>query len=199
MTCETPDPHDLPRPSIQVIETKIQGCYEFQPTIVDDQRGSFAKIFHRPLWDSLGLCTDFEEEYFTCSVHGTLRGLHFQLPPMHYHKVVLCLRGRVWDVVVDLRKDSPNYGQHISIDLTGTKSNGVYLSAGLAHGFCVTGTEALLYYKVSRVYSPAHDSGIRWDSANIPWPISDPILSDRDRKLAPLSEFNSPFNLVQSE
>ena len=196
MSTAAPDPHDLPYPKIQVIKTAIHGCYELRPTVVDDRRGFFAKLFHRPLWEKLGLCTEFEEEYVTRSVPGTLRGLHFQTPPMHHHKVVICLRGAAWDVVVDLRKDSPTYGKHVSIDLSETMANAVYLPAGVAHGFCVTGTEALLYYKLSSVYSPAHDSGIRWDSAGISWPISDPVLSDRDKILKPFAEFESPFTMA---
>jgi len=183
----------LPRPKIMVISTKIPGCYELQPTVLDDARGFFAKIFYRPLWQELGLCTEFPEEYVTRSLPGTLRGLHFQMPPMHHHKVVVCLRGRAWDVAVDLRKDSPAYGQHISINLADSLANALYVPAGVAHGFCVTGAEALLYYKVSTVYSPAHDAGIRWDSCNIPWPIAAPTLSERDKALPSLAEFDSPF------
>jgi len=74
-------------------------------------------------------------------------------------------------------------------------ANALYIPAGVAHGFCVTGAEALLYYKLSSVYSPAHDAGIRWDSANIPWPISDAVLSDRDKGLPSLADFDSPFTL----
>jgi dTDP-4-dehydrorhamnose 3,5-epimerase len=194
-----PDPTNLPRSGIQVCETGIKGCYELRPAVVNDQRGYFAKIFHRPLWEELGLSTDFAEEYLTYSVPGVLRGLHFQIPPMHCHKVVLCLQGRVWDAAVDLRKDSPSFGQHVAVELSGAKANAIYLPAGLAHGFCVTGTEALLYYKVSSVYSPEHDAGIRWDSANVSWPISDPVLSDRDLKLPSFAEFDSPFTLVSNK
>lgn len=187
---------EAPRPNIQVIETKIHGCYELRPTVLDDQRGFFAKIYHRPLWQDLGLCTHYEEEYVTRSLPGTLRGLHFQRPPMQHHKVVLCLRGRAWDVAVDLRRDSPTYGEHISVNLSCTMANALYLPAGLAHGFCVTGAEALLFYKLSSVYTPACDDGIRWDSAGIPWPISDPVLSARDQTLQSLADFDSPFTLA---
>jgi len=196
---DKPDLHSLPKPNIQVIKTKIHGCYELRPTVIDDQRGFFAKIFHRPLWEELGLCTEFEEEYVTRSLPGTLRGLHFQVPPMHHHKVVLCLRGRAWDVAVDLRRDSPTFGEHISVNLSCTMANALYIPAGLAHGFCVTGAEALLYYKLSSVYSPAHDSGIRWDSAEIPWPISDPVLSERDKKLGSFEDFESPFKFTSGD
>jgi len=186
---------ETPRPKIQVIETKILGCFELRPTVIGDSRGFFTKIFHRALWQELGLCTDYQEEYFTYSTRGTLRGLHFQTPPMQHAKVVVCARGSAFDVAVDLRIDSPTYGEHISVNLSGELANAVYLPAGLAHGFCVTSEEALLYYKVSSLFAPAHDGGIRWDSANIPWPISSPNLSDRDKQLPLLSEYKSPFRL----
>ncbi len=189
-----PNLRDLPQPKIQIIPTEIHGCYELRPTVINDRRGFFAKIFHRPLWEELGLCTDFDEEYVTRSLPGTLRGLHFQAPPMQHHKVVLCLRGSAWDVAVDLRRGSPTYGAHISVNLSCGLANALYLPAGLAHGFCVTGAEALLYYKLSSVYSPEHDTGIRWDSAGISWPIADPILSDRDAALPALEDFESPFS-----
>ena len=183
----------LPRPKVDVIETKILGCYELRPAVKEDERGFFAKIFHRPLWEELGLCTEFQEEYVTRSLPGTLRGLHFQTPPMQHEKVVLCLRGRAWDVALDLRRGSPTYGEYASVNLSCTLANAMYLPAGVAHGFCVTGAEALLYYKLTSVHSPGHDKGVRWDSAGIPWPISDPILSARDRELPRLEDFDSPF------
>jgi dTDP-4-dehydrorhamnose 3,5-epimerase len=186
---------DLPRPKIEFVATPLAGCFEIRPTVMDDKRGFFAKIFHKPLWQELGLCIEFDEEYLTYSVRGTLRGLHLQLPPMQHAKVVLCVKGEVFDVAVDLRKGSPTYGEHAVTRLSGAISNAVYLPPGIAHGFCVTSEEALLYYKQSSVYSPSHDAGVRWDSANIAWPISDPILSERDKVFQPLSAFESPFNL----
>jgi dTDP-4-dehydrorhamnose 3,5-epimerase len=183
----------LPRPRIHVIETGIPGCYELRPEVLTDERGSFAKVFHRPLWEELGLCVEFNEEYVTRSLPGTLRGLHFQVPPMQHVKVVSCLSGRAWDVVLDLRKDSPTRGQYASVSLDSMTANAIYLPPGVAHGFCVPGPEALLHYKLSSVHSPAHDKGIRWDSAGIAWPVSNPILSKRDLELPRLDEFDSPF------
>jgi dTDP-4-dehydrorhamnose 3,5-epimerase len=188
-----------PEPSITVRSTRLDGCFELLPSALVDARGSFTKIFHRPLWERLGLCTRFEEEYVTWSSAGTIRGLHFQVPPMQYHKVVICLRGAVLDVAVDLRRKSPTYKQHICIELSGELANGVYLPPGLAHGFCVTGQEALLYYKVSKIYSPEHDTGIRWDSAEIDWPIDAPLLAERDKRWLSLDEFDSPFILENRE
>lgn len=187
------DESALPRPKIAVVKTVIPGCFELRPTVIRDSRGFFAKVFHRPLWKDLGLQTNFAEEYATYSLPWSLRGLHFQLPPMAHDKVVLCLRGNAFDVAVDLRKGSPAYGEYVAVNLSSTQSNALYLPAGVAHGFCVTGDEALLYYKLTTVYSPAHDAGIRWDSAGIPWPMTDPILSERDLRLPTLDEFDSPF------
>ena len=187
------DEHELPKPRIAVVETPIPGCYELRPSVKRDQRGFFAKVFHRPLWQDLGLRTEFAEEYATYSLPWTMRGLHFQLPPMAHDKVVFCLRGNAFDVAVDLRKGSPAYGKHVSVNLSSMQSNALYIPAGVAHGFCVTGDEALLYYKLTTVYSPEHDAGIRWDSAGIPWPMTEPTLSDRDLALPRLEEFDSPF------
>ena len=185
----------LPRPKIQVIQTKVLGCYELRPSVVNDGRGFFAKIFHRPLWNELGLCTEFHEEYITHSHPGALRGIHFQVPPYQQDKVVLCLRGKAWDVGLDLRIDSPTYLEHAVVNLDSTTVNAMYLPAGVAHGFCATDEAALMYYKASSVYSPLHDQGIRWDSAHISWPVNDPIISERDRGLPRLDEFSTPFKL----
>jgi dTDP-4-dehydrorhamnose 3,5-epimerase len=187
------DERSLPRPKIAVIKTSIPGCFELRPTVTRDVRGFFAKVFHRPLWEDLGLQTAFAEEYATYSLPWTMRGLHFQTPPMAHDKVVFCLRGNAFDVAVDLRKGSPSYGQHFSANLSSMQSNALYIPAGVAHGFCVTGDEALLYYKVTTVYSPEHDAGIRWDSADIPWPMTNPQLSERDLQLPRFEDFDSPF------
>jgi dTDP-4-dehydrorhamnose 3,5-epimerase len=184
---------ELVRPRIEVIATAIPGCFELRPTVKRDPRGFFSKVFHRPLWRDLGLQTEFAEEYSTYSLPWTMRGLHFQTPPMEHDKVVLCLKGNAFDVAVDLRRGSPAYGRHISVNLSSMQSNALYLPAGVAHGFCVTGEECLLYYKLTSVYSPEHDAGIRWDSAGIPWPMTDPLLSERDQYLPRLEDFDSPF------
>jgi dTDP-4-dehydrorhamnose 3,5-epimerase len=189
----------LPRPKLQLLPTAIDGCLELRPGVMHDARGFFTKVFHRPLWTELGLCTHFAEEYVTHSVHGTVRGMHFQVPPMQHHKVVLCLHGTVLDVVLDLRANSATYGEHVCTTLSAEAANAMYLAPGLAHGFCVTSKEAMLYYKVSSAYSPVHDCGIRWDSAGVRWPVADPLISERDKNLIPLSEFASPFTIPERD
>jgi dTDP-4-dehydrorhamnose 3,5-epimerase len=180
-------------PKLDLLKTGIEGCYELRPAIIVDERGFFAKLFHEPLWRDLGLCTHYQEEYWTYSVRGTIRGLHFQTPPMHHHKVVVCLKGWAWDVALDLRQSSPTFGEQAVVTLDAGLGNAMYIPAGVAHGFCVPEEDALMYYKVSTVYSPQHDRGLRWDSAGIEWPISNPIISRRDQCLPALHEFVSPF------
>lgn len=178
---------------MQILRTNIPGCFEIHPEILRDNRGAFVKTFHEGVFSSHGLTTRFAEEYYTCSHRGVLRGLHFQTPPMELVKLVTCVSGRVFDAVVDLRVSSPAYGNYLAFELSAEKGNMLYLPAGLAHGFQVVSPEAILLYKVTAVYSPAHDSGIRWDSAGIPWPDDDRIISKRDSMFSPLHEFKSPF------
>ena len=178
---------------MELIESKIPGCYEIQPHIHRDERGSFVKTFHAPTFEALGLQTEFPEEYYSVSKKNVVRGMHFQLPPDDHVKLVCCTTGTVMDVVVDLRKGSPTYGQHTISKLNSEKGNMVYIPKGMAHGFCVLSGTATMIYKVSTVYSPTCDNGIRWNTASIDWPVSSPIISQRDLTLSSLLEFDSPF------
>ena len=171
----------------------IPGLYEIHPRILSDPRGRFVKTLHRDQFADLGLRSDFAEEYYSLSGPGVLRGLHFQVPPEEHVKLVYCIQGEVWDVVLDLRKGSPTYLQHAVFELSAKQGNMVYIPAGCAHGFCVPKGEAVLVYKVTSVYSPQHDHGVLWNSAGIPWPLANPQLSERDGLFPPLAEFDSPF------
>lgn len=163
-------------------DTAIPGCYELLPNVHTDERGKFVKTFHLDDFESLGLRTDFKEEYFSVSRKGVLRGLHFQKPPHDHVKMVYCVEGNVFDAVLDLRKASPTYGKNISFELSGEKCNVLYLPKGVAHGFYTMSTSAIMMYKVTAVYSPGHDSGIMWNSAGIAWPCNSPAISERDSK-----------------
>ncbi len=172
----------------------LSGAYELLPSVLGDERGRFIKTYHEPAFAELGLPFVLAEEFLTTSQHGVIRGLHFQSPPHDHIKVVCCVVGEVLDVLLDLRVGSPTYGQHARFFLSAERSTVLYIPPGIAHGFCVTGPgDATLLYKVSTPYAPAHDTGIRWDSAGIDWPISAPTLSERDRALPALSKFISPF------
>jgi dTDP-4-dehydrorhamnose 3,5-epimerase len=174
--------------------TSIDGCFEVQPKILDDHRGRFVKVFHAGAFADLGLADNFSEEYYSHSRNRVLRGMHFQTPPADHIKMVYCVTGAVFDVVVDLRVGSPTFGHAQSFALSADKGNFLYIPKGLAHGFCVTSATATLVYKVTSVYSPEHDTGVLWSSINVTWPISDPIVSERDAHFLPLSQFQSPFN-----
>ncbi len=173
--------------------TVIGGCLEIQPRIFSDNRGAFVKTFHRDLFRQHGLQCDFAEQFYSTSHQGVLRGLHFQLPPADHAKLVTCVAGEVLDAVVDLRVGSPTYGKYALIELGATKANMVYIPSGMAHGFLTLSASATLLYNTTSVHSPAHDSGIRWDSAKIPWKIESPVVSPRDAAFVGLSDFNSPF------
>jgi dTDP-4-dehydrorhamnose 3,5-epimerase len=178
---------------MEIRETSIPGCFELVAPRFEDERGAFVKTFHRDVFAAAGLETDFREQFYTTSRRGVLRGLHFQLPPADHVKLVHCLCGEVLDAVVDLRVGSPTYGRHQLFTLSAEKANLLYIPKGLAHGFHVASPQAIMCYAVSSVHSPAHDSGIRWDSAGIPWPDASPIVSKRDEGFTSLSSLASPF------
>lgn len=173
--------------------TLLSGCYEIHPPVFEDTRGRFVKVFHAPSYHDLQLETRFLEEYYSHSVKGVVRGMHFQNPPHDHVKIVYCVQGEVFDVVVDLRIGSPTYGKAHSVNLSAQKGNFLYIPKGLAHGFCVTSTSATLVYKVGSVHVPASDSGILWSSIDVDWPISSPTLSNRDASFPSLAQFKSPF------
>jgi len=180
---------------MKIKETAIAGCYEISPDLFDDQRGRFVKTFNFSRFAEKELGTKYLEDFYSISFKGVIRGLHFQLPPEDGVKLVYCLSGRAFDVVVDLRADSPKYGKYLAFELNSDKCNGIYIPPGLAHGFCAISDNVIMAYKMSKEYAPLKDSGIRWDSVGIDWPVKDPIISKRDQGFEKLSEFRSPFKV----
>ena len=178
---------------MKLIKTSISGCYIIQLDKTEDSRGAFVKTYHEPSFMDLGLETSFTEEYYSVSKKGVLRGLHFQAPPHAHTKIVYCTYGQVFDVVVDLRKGSKTYGMHETFNVNSEDAIMIYIPIGMAHGFYTLSETAIMMYKVSKVYSSQHDTGIQWDSANIPWPDCSPVISKRDKILPLMSEFKSPF------
>lgn len=174
-------------------ETKIAGCIEIQPKSFQDDRGRFVKVFHTLEFEKFHLSTRFMEEFYSFSKPGVVRGLHFQTPPHEHEKLVYCVQGEVFDVVLDLRVGSPTYGQAQHFILNAMQANMLYIPAGLAHGFCTMSEPATLVYKVSSMHAPTHDQGILWSSIPLDWPVSNPIVSDRDSKFPTLAQFTSPY------
>lgn len=182
-----------PSSLFKIEDTLLTGCKLIKPRIHKDSRGFFVKTYHNEAFASLGLAGNFAEIYYSKSRKDVLRGMHFQLPPADHEKLVTCIAGRVLDVALDLRRNSPTYGKHFAVHLTDEEGKMLYLPRGFAHGFLALSNEATLLYHVTSVYVPECDAGILWNSAGIDWGISTPILSERDRHFPPLAEFKSPF------
>jgi len=180
-------------PDFDFRETFLAGCFEISPTVRKDMRGAFVKTVLRTEFEARGLTSNFPEQYHSFSRKGVVRGLHFQTPPHHHAKLVYCPSGSVLDAVLDLRKNSPTFGQHYTLELSSENAKMLYVPSGLAHGFCALEDETLMMYLVSSEYAPAHDGGILWNSAHIPWPEGDPILSERDQSFLRLEDFQTPF------
>jgi dTDP-4-dehydrorhamnose 3,5-epimerase len=179
-------------------KTAIPGCYEILPTIADDSRGRFVKVFHEDLFKKNHLETNFVESFYSISKKNVLRGLHFQLPPHAYTKLVYCISGEVLDVLVDLRVGSPAYGKPCKLHLSAERANILYIPIGIAHGFYTLSENATMIYQTSCVHEPTSDHGINWQSFPI-WPNAQPITSERDSKHPLLKDFNSPFKYTANE
>lgn len=171
------------------LETRIEGLVLLEPEVHGDERGFLVETFRDELWRELGVEMEAAQENHSRSGANILRGLHFQTSPGQA-KLVRCLRGRIWDVAVDLRRDSPTYGQWEGYELDDEKHRQFLVPVGFAHGFCVLSDTADVAYKLSSLYDPATEAGIAWDDPDVgvEWPIADPMLSERDKTAPRLSE-----------
>jgi dTDP-4-dehydrorhamnose 3,5-epimerase len=173
--------------------TSLDGLFLIKPFFHTDARGSFIKTFHAEEFANHGLENEFRESFYSTSIKGAIRGMHFQLPPHDHAKLVFATSGEVLDVVVDLRKSSKTYGQYASFNLSGENRNMLYIPRGMAHGFCALTDGATVFYFTSTVHSATHETGIRYDSLGYNWPVANPVVSERDKSFPALSDFNSPF------
>jgi dTDP-4-dehydrorhamnose 3,5-epimerase len=178
----------------QVIHSALEGCFEIIPPTYHDERGRLVKIFNSSTFDKFGIESNFVESFYTVSGSRVLRGMHFQLPPSDHAKLVYCISGAVMDVGVDLRKNSPTFGNYASFEINNKLSNAVYLPRGVAHGFYVREAPAIVVYAVTSHYDPERDSGISWNSFGMTWPDINPVISKRDAQLIPFNSFKSPFS-----
>lgn len=169
--------------------TSIDGLIEIFPKIFEDERGYFFESYNKPLFHSHGITEDFLQDNQSFSKKGVLRGLHFQKEPFAQGKLVKVTFGKVMDVVVDIRKGSPTYGQHLSFILDSKTQNMLYVPPGFAHGF-VTLEDAIFTYKCTNVYNKASEGGLLWNdhSLKINWGIENPIVSSKDAILPKLNE-----------
>ena len=168
------------------------------PRKFEDQRGFFSEVYSRDVLAGAGIGLEFVQDNQSYSRSaGTLRGLHFQLPPFEQAKLVRVLRGRILDVAVDIRTGSPSFGRHAMAEISAEAWNQIFIPAGFAHGFVTLQDDTEILYKVSKPYSAAHDRGILWSDPRlgIAWPLSaaGPILSDKDERLPLLENLPACF------
>jgi dTDP-4-dehydrorhamnose 3,5-epimerase len=177
----------------EFLKTSIPGCYLIRPWRHQDERGLFVKTFHAEAFREHGLETDFREDFYSVSRKGVLRGMHLQRRPHDQAKLVYCVKGCIWDAVVDLRSDSQGFGTQESLELSEETGLVLYIPPGVAHGFYVLSDEAITAYSVTKEYCREADSGVRWDSCGIAWPTNSPIVSARDASLPLLSDARHLF------
>lgn len=168
------------------------------PRIHRDARGFFSETYSRQQMSAAGIATEFVQDNHSLSLEaGTLRGLHFQVPPHAQDKLVRVTRGSVFDVAVDIRVGSPTFGQHVSAVISAENWTQMWIPAGFAHGYCTLEPNTEVIYKVTDYYAPDCDRGLQWDDAGlgIKWPVDRDAarLSDRDRKQPALKELTSTF------
>jgi dTDP-4-dehydrorhamnose 3,5-epimerase len=181
---------------MQIIPRKLQGIFEIQFERITDTRGYFMRFYNRQIFAEHGLQTVWEQESVSFNKEeNTLRGLHFQLPPYSETKLVRVIRGAVFDVFVDLRKDSGTYGAWDAIELTEDNDRAVYISKGFAHGFKTLAPNTVVEYKIDTSYHAGSTSGIFWNDPDlaIGWNAENPIVSERDGGLSSFADFDSPF------
>ena len=182
---------------MEVIKTEIEGVYIIEPKVFGDARGYFFESFsEREFTEKVG-DIHFVQDNESMSKYGVMRGLHFQRPPYAQSKLVRCVKGKVIDVAVDIRKGSPTYGQHIAVLLTEENHRQFFIPKGFAHGFAVLSESAIFQYKCDNFYNPEADGGISImdGTLGIDWGLAteEALLSEKDTKHMKLAEFDSPF------
>jgi dTDP-4-dehydrorhamnose 3,5-epimerase len=178
------------------IETRLSGVVILEPAVHGDHRGFFMESYNRSTLAQLGLNVEFVQDNHSLSVQaGVLRGLHYQLSGKAQTKLVRVLTGAVYDVVVDIRKGSPTFGQWVGVVLSAENKRQILVPKGFAHGICTLVPNTQLLYKVDEYYSPEHDRGILWNDPElkIDWPFSSPILSAKDEKQPLLKDAEIDF------
>lgn len=179
LDCKTQD--GVVFPDLKLVELKLHG----------DARGFFVERFREDAFAAAGLPTIYKQDNHSRSAPNVLRGMHFQFDKPQ-GKLVGCVRGRIWDAVVDVRPKSPTYGKWYGAELSDTNARLLWVPAGFAHGFCVLGDDvADVFYKVTEIYNPDGERGIAWNDLdfNIPWPLKNPLVSARDSAQASFADY----------
>lgn len=187
---------------MEVIKTKLDGVVIIEPKVFGDGRGYFFESFSQREFEEKVRKINFVQDNESMSSYGVMRGLHFQRPPFTQSKLVRCVKGRVLDVAVDIRKGSPTYGQHIAVELSEDNHRQLFIPRGFAHGFAVLSETAIFQYKCDNFYAPQADGGIsiKDESLGIDWliPTNKAILSEKDTRHVCLNDFDTPFDYEEN-
>jgi dTDP-4-dehydrorhamnose 3,5-epimerase len=178
------------------LNTTLKDVRLIRPRVFYDKRGFFYELYSELKYAEAGIGVKFvQDNHSLSSEFGVLRGLHFQRPPYAQSKLVRVLKGSVYDVVVDLRRNSPSYGKWEGFKLSEKNKLSLFIPQGFAHAYCTLEKDTEFFYKVDAFYAPKYDDGIIWDDKylNIDWPEKNPIVSDKDKKLLAFKDINNPF------
>jgi dTDP-4-dehydrorhamnose 3,5-epimerase len=180
---------------MKIIETPLKGLLIIEPQVFKDERGYFYESYNQEKFLKVGIRDVFVQDNQSLSQKNVVRGLHFQHPPYAQAKLVRVIKGSVYDVVVDIRKDSPTYGQSFGIELTEENFLMLYVPIGFAHGFATLQDNTIFAYKCSAFYNKASEDTILWNdpTLNIDWKVQNPILSEKDKQGKLFQHFQSPF------
>jgi dTDP-4-dehydrorhamnose 3,5-epimerase len=189
---------------MDVIPLDIPAVKLLRPPRYEDARGFFSEIYSRHAFSIGEIPEDFVQDNCSFSkIAGTVRGLHFQIPPMAQAKLILVLNGRVRDIAVDCRRGSPSYGRHVSVELAAQDWKQLFVPVGFAHGYCTLEPDTMVFYKASAPYAPELDRGIMWNDPDleIDWPVrkQQAILSEKDRRLPPFQSLGDHFRYFPGE
>ncbi len=184
---------------MEIIKTPIEGLLVIKPQVFVDARGYFVETYNEKRYREAGIDAQFVQDNQSCSSYGVVRGLHFQRPPYTQAKLVCCTVGRVLDIAVDLRKNSPTFGQWHSVELSAENHLQFFIPKGFAHGFSVLSETAVFTYKCDELYHPEADGGILLSDPDlaIDWQVPEElrILSEKDKKHPLLKDFDNPFSI----
>ena len=177
---------------MKIVETSIPGVLIIEPTVIGDARGFFQETWRQDRYKEIGIDGRFLQDNLSFSAHGVLRGLHYQ-HPHGQGKLVSVIQGEVFDVAVDIRADSPTFGQWVGVTLSGENHHQFWIPPGFAHGFCVMSKNAYFMYKCTDLYTPEAEGGIAWDDPDIgiKWPLRDVLLSGKDKEYPRLKDVPS--------
>lgn len=178
-----------------VTETYINGVLTIEPDLHKDTRGFFLESYNKKRYEEYGICFDFLQDNISRSTKGTIRGLHYQVNPSAQGKLCFVIKGKVLDVAVDIRFNSPTFGKHFSVELSDEKMNQIWIPPGFAHGFSVLSDEVIFMYKCTKFYNKADERSIIYNDPdlNIDWKVEKPVISEKDLNAISFKEIAPDF------